>query len=431
MRRVLSILALAALPLAAGDLPLSVVMLARIRAHVRETVDRLPDCTCLENVARFHQLPGKDLKPVDSVVLQILFTGDKELFAAPGDTHWDPDVTSVLSEGLMGNGFFALHLRSIFLNDQSIITYHGLEDVDGLPEARYDFSISRMMSGYHISSGTGSAVVATGGSFWADPATYDVHRIEFHAEDIPPEVAVSEVYTRIDYERVRVGQLDVLLPQTAELRTVHPAGEQSDNRIEFTHCQGFHTESTLSFSPGVPLPPNSAPALVLPAARPEQTLAAGLRIPVALTRALDHHTAVGALLEGKIAADVLDKKKLVLPAGAVVTGRVRRFARQFDSFPYFVLAIEFTRIEQPGQEMRFYADLVQIDTPFGGDISMAFLRFKSALDSNSPDAGRVVTITTKPLPGVGTLFIRGDHFLLPPGFKTVWKTRPFPQAANQ
>src|ERR1019366_6398959 len=86
MRRSFSLLFLAALSLPAQDLPPGVLTLARIHDRVREAVERLPDCTCVETVARFRKSAGKDLKPVDRAVLQILSSGVKELFASPSST---------------------------------------------------------------------------------------------------------------------------------------------------------------------------------------------------------------------------------------------------------------------------------------------------------------------------------------------------------
>ena len=92
---------------------------------------------------------------------------------------------------MMGNGLFALHLRSIFLNNQAIIKYHGMESPIERPEARYDFDMSRMLSGYTVHHAGAAGRVATYGSFWADPKTYDLRRLEFHAVDIPPELRLQ------------------------------------------------------------------------------------------------------------------------------------------------------------------------------------------------------------------------------------------------
>jgi hypothetical protein len=41
-----------------------------------------------------------------------------------------------------------------------------------------------------------------------------------------------------------------------------------------------------------------------------------------------------------------------------------------------------------------------------------------------------VRVWTQEVPGVGTFFVRGAHFSLPPGFKAVWKTQLDPRSAH-
>jgi hypothetical protein len=423
MHRALALL-FAVLPLAAQDLlPPEVLLLSRIRARVQQAVDRLPDCMCVETVSRYHKATGKELKFMDNVVFQVLFSGDKELFASPGDTHWEKTPFSFVSGGMLGTGLFALHLRSVFLDNQSLIKYHGMEEPGGRSEARYDFSISRMLSGYTIHRGSVSAVAGIHGSFWADPETHDVRRLEIHADDLPLELLYADVFTAISYERVRVGETEQLLPQSADLRTVGIDGEESRDIIEFTHCQGFHTESTLSFET-----PASAEAT---APTPRQTttqegiLPPELRVTIALTSGLDSHAGVGSLVEGKSVDNVVQKGKVLAPAGAPVRGRVRRLEHYDDNGGYFIVALEFTTIQTPAQNLRFYAGLLDLDRPEGVETVLT-------VDRRSGDTAQFRTRISAPdLPGVGTFFVRGPRFLLPPGFKSVWKTRLYPSRSSQ
>jgi len=167
---------------------------------------------------------------------------------------------------MMGNGLFALGLKIIFLNNVSTIRYHGDESTAGRREARYDFFVPHVVGALLVHNAGASGVVGMRGSFWADLETYDLLRLEYHADEIPPDLLYADIFTTIYYDRVRIGDRDVLLPQAADLRTIQVNGEEKWNHIEFTHCQGFHTEGTL------PL---------------------GLRITVALSAPLDDHAPVG------------------------------------------------------------------------------------------------------------------------------------------
>ena len=431
MRRSLSLLFLAVSSLSAQDLPPGVLTLARIHDRVREAVERLPDCTCVETVARFRKPAGRELKPLDRVLLQILFSGGKELFASPGDTHWETNPVAFVASGMISNGLFALNLKTVFLDNHSVIRYKGDESSTGRREARYDFSISRMSSGYTLQRGGASGVAAMRGSFWADPETYDLRRLEFHAEDIPPELLYAGIFTTIDYDRVRIGESDVLLPRAADMRTTGLDGEENRNHIEFTHCQGFHAESTLVFG----APRDAAPAAG-PAATPPKTAGAdgtvppALRITVALSASLDDHAAVGSLIQGKVVGGIMQKEKVLVPDGAPVVGRIRRLESYSDAGDYFIVALEFTHVETPGGDLRFYADLQDVDRRDGVEMLLVNTRSeRGALPGLTWDNTYNQRIWTHEVPGVGTFFIRGASFSLPSGFKTVWKTQLYPLPA--
>jgi hypothetical protein len=432
MCRPLSLLLLAGFAVSAQDLPPGVLTLARIHDRVREAVERLPDCTCVETVARFRKPAGKELKPVDRVVLQILFSGGKELFASPGDTHWETNPFAFLASGMMSNGLFALNLKAIFVNNQAIIRYKGDESLVWHRQVRYDFTLSRMSSGYTVQRAGASGVAALRGSFWADPETYDLRRLEFHADEIPPELLYADISTTIDYNRVRIGETDVLLPQTADVRTTGGDGEENLNHIEFTHCQGFHAESTLVFGAARDAAAAASSVVTLPKpAAAEGTLPPALLIAVALSTPLDDHAAVGSLIQGKVAGSVMQKGKVLVPDGALVTGRIRRLERYSDAGDYFIVALEFTRLETPGGDLRFYADMLDVDRREGAEMV-----FSSTTRVESGAFGSAAwynthgqRIWTHEVPGVGTFFVRGSSFSLPPGFKTMWKTQLYPLPA--
>jgi hypothetical protein len=432
MRRSISLLVLSVSCVSAQDLSPEILTLARIHDRVREAVERLPDCTCVETVARFRRSAGKQFKPLDRVVLQILFSGGKELFASPGDTHWETDPFTFVASGMISNGLFALNLKTIFLNNHSIIRYQGDESTIWQREARYDFHISRMWSGYTIQRGGASGVAAMRGSFWADPETYDLRRVEFHADEIPPELLYADISTTIDYNRVRIGQSDVLLPQTADMRTADMDGVENRNLVEFTHCQGFRTESTLVFGAARDAAPAAGPAA--PPRKPaaaEGTLPPALRIVIALGAPLNDHAAVGSLIQGKVVGAVMQKEKVLVPDGALVTGRIRRVERYSDAGDYFIVALEFTRLETPGGDLRFYADLQDIDRRNGAEMVFSSTTrvesggFGSAASYNTHSE----RIWTHEVPGVGTFFVRGSSLSLPSGFKTIWKTQLYPLPA--
>ena len=69
----------------AQDLPPGVLLLSRVKTHINEELHRLTTISCLQTVQREHQAPKGKMRPLDTIRLEVLTNGDKELFASPGD----------------------------------------------------------------------------------------------------------------------------------------------------------------------------------------------------------------------------------------------------------------------------------------------------------------------------------------------------------
>jgi hypothetical protein len=233
----------------AQELPPGTLLLARVEARVRESLAQLPDCTCVETIRRFERPPGANpgMQPADTIRLQILFSGDHELYAVRGGSRWESNPGALVGTGLIGNGIFALHLKMLFVNRQATFVYRGAGADFQPSQPYYDFKMPVLMSGYSLSTGTASGIVGLKGKVWVDPESFDVVRLEMHADDIPPELPFEEVTTIIDYTRVRIGSMEVLLPRDAITYAVLTSGQKSRNEIEFTNCNAFHAETTLRF----------------------------------------------------------------------------------------------------------------------------------------------------------------------------------------
>jgi len=413
-------LVLSALVLFAQDLPPGVLLLARIKRHMRQELTHLPDYTCLETAQR-HSKPAArgNLKPMDTVRLEVLYTGKRELYAAPGDLDFREDRPSAfVLGGLSASGLFGMFLHALFVNDLGIFTWRGEEQLGGRRTVRYDYRVPALTSGWHIHSGSVAELVGMKGSIWADPESLDLLRFKVQADDVPPSLDVADATILIDYSRTRIGAADVLLPQSGELSMRHISGAESRNLMDYTHCRSFQAQSTLSF--GAPESIAVAPIGLPPAAAAPprvQTLPAGLALSVKLTAPITDTESVGASIAGTIAGDVVLKGKVLVPDGARVSGRIRRLERSAESGGYFTLGVEFTEIRSGDSVYRFFADLQDLDVR--PDIGWVLT-----------DNGRLNVTREKRglpnLPGVAEFFILGLRFNLPAGFRMGWKTQHFP-----
>ena len=213
MLRSFAVVALSAASLAQESPP--DVLLFRIRQHMREEIAHVPNYTCLQSAQRYERGSAlAALRTLDVIRLEILEAGDQEFLAPPGARDFDRDRVSGLAHtGLSGFGIFALFLQDLFVNDDGIFEYRGKEVLGGHPAVRYDFRIPLPQSRFEVGVGAVAGLTASRGSFWADPQSLDLLRLEVQADGIPPNLPVASSNLRIDYTRkethaVALGGLD-------------------------------------------------------------------------------------------------------------------------------------------------------------------------------------------------------------------------------
>jgi len=235
----------------------------------------------------------------------------------------------MIQRGAIGNGAFGLLARSVFEGRSATYDYRGEETLEGRSEklVRWDYKVPRLLSGYSIRVGTRKAVVGYHGSFWADPKSLDLRRLEVIADDIPAELGLAAASERVDYARVPMGDGTSLMPSGSEMRMSDLSGAENRNQIRFTACRQYSGESVISFEdppPGSTLPPETRPVK-------EVELPGGLELGLLLSDAIElKNSAVGDPVEARLASDVKVNKRVLLPKGAVASGRMSVLRRKLD-----------------------------------------------------------------------------------------------------
>ncbi|MBM3746930.1 MAG: hypothetical protein FJW34_14165 [Acidobacteria bacterium] len=234
---------------AQAQVPREVLLLARIRQKMADHLTRMPDYTCLETVERStRRRSSLPFLHVDTVRVEVAHLGMKELYSRPGGLKFEEsDLANLVGGGMTASGEFALHLRSIFGSSIPLFTYRGEEDLEGRRTVRYEYNVPQNLSGYRLRIASREGIVGFSGSFWADPETLEVVRLEVKAEDIPPHVPVLSAVTLIDYAKVSIGDSEALLPRRAELVMTESLGRQLLNRTEFTNCRQYVGESVVLY----------------------------------------------------------------------------------------------------------------------------------------------------------------------------------------
>jgi hypothetical protein len=335
MRTILVLLAAAPLLPAQGSDPLP-----RIREKMTDVLLRQPDYTCTETIERTRQAVGGRTRVEDTLRLEVALVEGKEMFAWPGSKEFeDHDIRDLVATGMFGNGNFAIYARILFLDNVASFEDRGETQWNGRPARRYDFRVSRSTGGHRLRVDKREAVVGFHGSFYADPMTLDVRRVEIVAEDIPAELGVTAAETTVDYGRLQIGDETYLLPTESNVMMAMP-DEVSRNSVRFADCRKFTGESTLSFNDPV-LTETSAPVEhVVDVAIP-----AGLTVQLEILGLNLMQAAVGDPIRATLRADLRNRRELLAPKGSVARGRIVRLDRHPD---YFALQIDFQDLDWPG-----------------------------------------------------------------------------------
>jgi hypothetical protein len=295
-------------------------------------------------VERTRQAVGSQAKIEDTLRLEVALVDGKEMFAWPGSKQFeDRKLEDLVTTGMFGNGNFAIYARILFLSDVAVFQDVGETKLGGRPARRYDFRVSRSTSGHWLRVNQREALVGFHGSFYADPLTLDLRRVEVVAEDIPAELGLTASETSVDYGRRRIGDEAFLLPVESRVMMELP-DVVNRNWVRFADCRRFAGESTLSFDDPI-FTEASAPAEHVE----DVEIPAGLTLQLQMP-ALDlMQAAVGDPVRATLRADLRNRRQLLAPKGSIASGRIVRLDRYSS---YFALRIQFQDLDWPGGHAR-------------------------------------------------------------------------------
>jgi hypothetical protein len=91
----------------AQDLPPETLLLSKVKRHIQEELQHLPNISCVEAVQREYQAAKGKMRPLDTIRLEVLTNGHTELFASPGDRKFsERHPISFAGSGVLGTGVF-------------------------------------------------------------------------------------------------------------------------------------------------------------------------------------------------------------------------------------------------------------------------------------------------------------------------------------
>lgn len=388
-----------------------ILRLARAKQRVREHLRQAPNYTCVQTVERF-QRPRESTRDalIDVLRLEVAFVSGREMYAWPGSGAFNSeDVLDLVNTGSFSTGSFVLHARALFLSDEALFRSRGRETIDGVPAFRYTYDVPQFRSGYSLRNPRRglSSRVGYHGSVWLREDTLELMRIDIEADLIPPETGILKAGERLDYQLVRVGARDALLPLHSQVHLLDEEGYTSTNQTRLTRCREYGVESSIRF--------DDADAASDAASQTRELIfEPETEIELMFEQPLVHgQIAVGDAVEARLRRDVKAGKRVIAEKGALARGRVRRMQSIPGGPPLLNVTIEFQELIGKDWKARLNARL---------------MRTEPVANVQAQPQGRrgvrvEVVSTGLPKPDLnGFLWFTADR-TLPRGFTMIWQTQ--------
>ena len=338
-------------------------LLLRVRARIAESQSHLPNYMCTQTIDRYryrpdvpeHSLacdesserPSTHLNTSDRLRFEVAVKSTGEMYGWPGENRFDDrELVDIVTDGAISTGTFTAFLTGIFANDAATFTYDGETTEDGRTFSEFGFHVPYEKSHYFMNFANHRAATGYDGTFLVNPKTADIARLSIRTSQLPAETGACYSSTTLDYARIHLQGVEFLLPTLSVLRIFSRDGSVAENHTFYSNCHEFLGESTLTFGP---------PANVLGGERRPGSASQGFVIPpnlrfrVALTEGIDTATAAaGDSIKAKLLTPIRDRRKVLVPMGAAITGRIIHIRQFYDASPSVSLVFKLETVDVGG-----------------------------------------------------------------------------------
>jgi hypothetical protein len=343
--------------------------------------------------------------------LDVAVSQGLEIFSWAGAGKFDSrTVDEVVGEGPTGTGAFGLHLVDVFSNTGTHFQYQGEKTVDGNGVLEYRFTVPTKASNYRIRGNGAWHFTAYDGTFQLDAGTLELQRLNLRTDELPPDTGMCESGTSLEYQKLHVGDNDFLLPRQSQLQIIQTDARETLNVTTFSGCREYHTESTIHFDEA----PEAGGVEAKAAAAQAKALPVGLSLTLALAERIDTSTAAaGDLVSAKVVHAVRDSKSktTLIPAGAMVRGRITRMRHRIGGPDDFVILISFDALEVNG-----------VASPLFVKLDAAEQLERARVLNASRRGARIAPVQGPETWGALVFPSARDHYVVAAGYESVWRT---------
>lgn len=223
------------------------VLFRRIKSHMSEHLAHLPNYTCHETIERYMR-SGGSLRHLDEVRLDVIFTGQRELYSRGGGGQFqDEPIQKLVSWGTISNGALGSHIDLLLSQEEAEFKYSGTGKKDGHKCLRFDLTVPIEKSHFQVRHNGVEGIAGYKGSLWVDADTYDPVRVDFKVDRIPPAVGVRVIEEFLHYKKMTIGNSEFDLPAVSELAATDQDGTYTVNQTKLDGCREFTADSVVQY----------------------------------------------------------------------------------------------------------------------------------------------------------------------------------------
>ncbi len=381
-------------------------LLARAQVQLAAQTRQLANYTCVETIERVARgEPCADCRTEDRVRLEVAVVEGEERLALPGAREFSrTELQKLAPSGLISWGDYAGALRATVLNKRAAVSYAGVE-VRERRLARYDYRVAVADMPSTLSSGAASIPTGLAGSFWIDPDSLVLVRLETNLTEIPRHFPIASMTSAIEYQQVQGARGSFLVPARADRKAEDRGRHLTTTHTVFSGCREYLAESKIRFD----APDEAASSTATAAADKLAPIPDGVHISASLDQPLDFKTAAaGDPVSATVSKAVKSGGRVVAPKGALLRGRISLAQVQLGGpETVWALGFRFTELESGGASVPFRGILIEV--PNATARTYATIERRPAAHVTNEDGEGVVAYSEGPP-------------RLPKGYPMVWKT---------
>ena len=234
----------------------------RILQHVREYAGgyakRLPDFICLQVTRRYYDPTGLEFwRTADIINERLTYFEQKEDYKVIS-VNGKPTVNEFSHDKLGGatsSGEFGSMMKQIFEPEtETAFRWDRWVTLRGRRNHVFSYQVSQPRSHWSIEYDRKERIVpGYRGYIYVDADLLTVTRITLEAIDIPPSFPIQQAKTMLDYDFIKIGETEHVLPLRAEIR-MREGKDLRKNEVEFRLYRKFGADATIKFDTPDPLP---------------------------------------------------------------------------------------------------------------------------------------------------------------------------------